>query len=210
MGERMQVSTLRFNFDIKAIGDCEELLNLFIHLGYLAYNVEESTVSIPNKEIRMEFNEAIRGSKSHKELAAIIKMSDDLLEATLTRQEDKVAQFIEQIHNHQAGPDFYNNEQALRSVVKMGYLSAIDRFVTIQELPTGKGYADMVFIPRKNIGKEAMVVELKWNKAAKTALDQIKERQYPDVLKGFTDNILLVGIAYNENTKQHTCKIEKI
>ena len=137
-------------------------------------------------------------------------MSDDLLEATLTRQEDKVAQFIEQIHNHQAGPDFYNNEQALRSVVKMGYLSAIDRFVTIQELPTGKGYADMVFIPRKNIGKEAMVVELKWNKAAKTALDQIKERQYPDVLKGFTDNILLVGIAYNENTKQHTCKIEKI
>jgi hypothetical protein len=210
MGEKLTVRTLRFNFDVKSISDTDELFTLLIHLGYLSYNVEDLTVSIPNKEIRMEFTEAIRGSRSHKELAAIVRMSDELLEATLNRNEVKVARMIEQIHNHQAGPDYYNNEQALRSVVKMGYLSAIDKFVTIQELPTGKGYADMVFIPRKNIGKAAMVVELKWNHAANTAISQIKERDYPDILRGFTDNILLVGITYDDKSKQHSCQIESI
>ena len=157
----------------------------------------------------MEFIEALRGSKTHKKLQAMVKLSDRLMKATLDGDEQQVAEIVGQIHDSDAGPDFYNNEQALRSVLKLGYISAIDDFVSIQELPTGKGYADLAFIPRLGSSQPAVVVELKWNKTEHAAIDQIKERNYPDVLKRFTDNILLVGISYDEATKQHACKIER-
>ncbi len=208
-GERQEVKALRFGFDVSSIGSDDELLTLFIHLGYLSYNVEEETATVPNKEIRIEFVEALRGSKTHKKLSAMVKLSDRLMRATLDGDERLVAEIVGQIHDGDAGPDFYSNEQALRSVLKLGYISAIDKYISIQELPTGKGYADLVFIPRTGGYLPAVVVELKWNKTEHAAIDQIKERNYPDVLKRFTDNILLVGISYNEKTKEHTCRIEK-
>lgn len=208
-GERQEVKALRFGFDVSSIGSDDELLTLFIHLGYLSYDVEEETATVPNKEIRIEFVEALRGSKTHKKLSAMVKLSDRLMRATLDGDEQQVAAIVGQIHDSDAGPDFYNNEQALRSVLKLGYISAIDKYVTIQELPTGKGYADLVFIPRTGGYLPAVVVELKWNKTEHAAIDQIKRQDYPDVLRRFTDNILLVGISYDEATKQHTCKIER-
>ncbi len=54
-----------------------------------------------------------------------------------------------------------------------------------------------------------MVVELKWNKDARTALQQIKDRHYPEALADYTGNILLVGINYDRRTKVHECLIEK-
>ncbi len=206
-GETEKVSVLRFGFDISSIGSDDELLTLFIHLGYLTYNVEESTVTIPNKEIRMEYVEALRGSKTHKELSALIKTSDRLVEATMNKDERQVAEIIEQLHTSTAGPDFYNNEQALRSVLKIGYLSAIDDFVSIQELPTGKGYADLALIPRRGSRRPAVVIELKWNHPVDAAIDQIRRQQYPEVLTHFTSNLLLVGITYDGNTKDHSCQI---
>ena len=208
-GERQEVKALRFGFDVSSIGSDDELLTLFIHLGYLSYNVEEETATVPNKEIRIEFVEALRGSKTHKKLSAMVKLSDRLMRATLDGDEQQVAEVIEHLHQEETSPQFYNNEQALRSVLKLGYISAIDKYISIQELPTGKGYADLVFIPRTGGYLPAVVVELKWNKTEHAAIEQIKERNYPDVLKRFTDNILLVGISYDETTKQHTCKIEK-
>ena len=208
-GEAAKVSVLRFGFDLNSVGSDDELITLFIHLGYLAYNVESSTVSIPNKEIRMEFVEALRGSKTHKELSALIKTSDRLMEATMNKDERLVAEIIEQLHTSTAGPDFYNNEQALRSVLKIGYLSAIDDFVSIQELPTGKGYADLALIPRRGSRKSAVVIELKWNHPVEAAIDQIRRQQYPEVLSHFADNLLLVGITYDEKTKRHSCQISE-
>ena len=209
-GECLKVSVLRFGFDVSSIGSDDELFTLLIHLGFLSYNVEEGTVRIPNKEIRMEFIEALRGSKTHKKLSAMVRRSDRLMKATLDGDEQQVAEIVGQIHDSDAAPSFYNNEQALRSVLKLGYLSAIDDFVSIQELPTGRGYADLAFIPRLGGGKPAVVVELKWNKTEHAAIDQIKNRDYPNALKRFTDNILLVGINYDETTKKHTCKIERL
>ena len=208
-GAELRVSLLRFGFDVSAIGNDDELFTLLIHLGYLSYDIEERTVRIPNKEIRMEFVEALRGSKTHKNLQDMVKRSDRLMKATLSGDEKQVADIIGQIHDSDAGPAFYNNEQALRSVLKLGYISAIDDFVAIQELPTGKGYADLALIPRLGGRKPAVVVELKWNKTEHAAIDQIKRQDYPDVLKRFTDRILLVGVNYDECSKQHTCKIER-
>ena len=119
-----------------------------------------------------------------------------------------MAAIVEQLHDSEAGPDFYNNEQALRSVLKLGYISAIDDYVSIQELPSGKGYADLALIPRYGGKRPAVVVELKWNRKADTVIEQIKQRNYPEAVSRFTDNILLVGISYNERTKKHRCRIE--
>ena len=207
-GDKPRISVLRFNFDLSSIGTDDELFTLFIHLGYLTYDPEYMTVAIPNKEIGMEIVEALRGSKTHEKLAAMIKTSDRLMKATLAKDEATVAAIIEQLHDSEAAPDFYNNEQALRSVLKLGYISAIDDYVSIQELPSGKGYADLALIPRYDGKRPAVVVELKWNREADAVIEQIKLRNYPEAVSRFTDNILLVGISYNENTKKHHCRIE--
>ena len=130
------------------------------------------------------------------------------MKATLSKDEATVAAIIEQLYDSEAGPDFYNNEQALRSVLKLGYISAIDDYVSIQELPFGKGYADLALIPRYGGKRPAVVVELKWNKKADAAIEQIKRCNYPEAVSRFTDNILLVGINYDKETKKHECLIE--
>jgi hypothetical protein len=49
---------------------------------------------------------------------------------------------------------------------------------------------------------------LKWNRTAAAAIAQIKERNYPQALDGFGNDILLVGVNYDEKSKKHTCRIE--
>ena len=188
----------------------DERFTLLVHLGYMAYDMTTQAVHIPNAEVRIEITEAVRGSKSHPELARWVRTSDQLLQATLAMDEDGVAKTIETIHNTKTAPTFYNNEQALRSVIRMAYIGAIDQYVQIQELPTGKGYADLVFIPRRGLRKPAIVVELKWNHPVHAAISQIHERDYPAAVRDFTEDILLVAITYDEKTKAHSCKIEKL
>ncbi len=125
-------------------------------------------------------------------------------------KEADVAEAIEAAHDAGTAPLFYNSEQALRSIIKFAYISAVDDYVQIQELPSGKGYADVVFIPKKTSDKPAMVIELKWNKEADTAIKQIKENNYPQLIKNLSGDIVLVGINYDEKSKKHECKIEKI
>ena len=208
-GEPVRINVLRFGNDMNNVENNEELFTLLIHLGYLTYDPDQKQAKLPNQEIREEFVEALRGSKSHKELSELVRHSDELLEALWMQDEESVAAGVEYIHNHKVAPNFYNNEQSLRSVVRTAFLGAIDHYIEIQELASGKGYADLVFIPRRNTNKPVMVVELKWNKSAHTAIGQIKERDYPDLLKDLSDEMLLVGISYDENTKKHTCVIEK-
>lgn len=208
IGEPVRINVLGFGNDLDNVSDNEELFTLLIHLGYLTYDPDNRQAALPNQEVREEFIEAFRGSKSHKELAELVRTSDKLLEALWMGDEETVAQGVEYVHNHKVAPNFYNNEQSLRYVVRMAFLGAIDYYIDIMELPSGIGYADLVFIPRRNSNKPAMVIELKWNDTAHAAISQIKERNYPELLKEFTDEVLLVGINYDKKTKQHTCVIE--
>lgn len=139
----------------------------------------------------------------------VIEMSDKLLEATLRMDGGEVARLLEYIHGLVVAPDFYNNEQALRSVIKVAYLSSVDDFITIQELPSGKGYADLVFLPQKGVNRPAMVVELKWDKTVEGAIQQIRDRKYPQVIQNYGGDILLVGINYDSKDKKHVCHIER-
>ena len=104
----------------------------------------------------------------------------------------------------------YNNEQSLRYAVKFAYIICIDRYLKVEELPSGKGLTDVVYIPKWNTALPALVVELKWNESANSAITQIKDRNYPAVLQDYVGKIILVGINYNEKTNEHTCKIERI
>ena len=56
----------------------------------------------------------------------------------------------------------------------------------------------------------AMVIELKHNKSAESAIKQIKEKNYCQALSQYHGDLLFVGISYDENTKEHTCKIERM
>ena len=123
-----------------------------------------------------------------------------------------VAEQIEKIHEEYVSAIQYNNENSLSSVLAVAYLSAMQYyFKPIRELPTGRGFSDFVFIPKKEYANEypALVTELKWNKNAQTALNQIKEKQYPQSLLQYTGQILLIGINYDKKTKEHSCKIER-
>ncbi len=107
----------------------------------------------------------------------------------------------------------YNNEQSLRSTIKLAYYTYRDHYIQFEELPGGEGFADVVYLPRKDSSYPVLVVELKWNKSAEGAIDQIKNRNYPKPLEGFGAKILLVGISYDKNApigrRKHSCTIEE-
>lgn len=207
-GAQCQIDTGTFQNDMTNMKSRDDILTLLVHLGYLAYDGEERSVFIPNEEVRQEFVRAIKTGR-RRELAKMVQASDELLNDTLNMNQEKVAQAIEAAHNAGTAPLFYNNEQALRSVVRFAYISSIDEFQTIQELPSGKGYADVVFFPKKKSSLPVILVELKWNKSAESAISQIKERKYPQILEGIGCDILLVGISYDADTKKHSCIMER-
>lgn len=207
-GAKCPIDTGTFQNDMTSIKNKDDVLTLLVHLGYLAYDSNTKSVFIPNEEVRQEFVRAVKSGK-HKEISGMISASDKLLEYTLEMNSEKVAAAIQEAHSMGTAPLFYNNEQALRSVIRFAYLSAVDEFQEIQELPSGTGYADVVYLPKRGSDLPIMLIELKWNKTADGAIQQIKNHSYPQALERFGYEILLVGINYDEKTKEHTCLIEK-
>ena len=165
-------------------------------------------VKIPNEEVRAEFEKILRRSKHHT-LIEFVRRSDRLLEDTLSGDEEAVASAIEEIRDSEYAPTFYNDEQSLRYVVKLAYLTCIDQYARIEELPSGHGIADLVMIPKRRSALPAIIIELKWNRSAEGAISQILERNYTAALKAYGGDLVLVGINYDEKSKHHTCKIER-
>lgn len=212
-GIAVSVETSGFANDLVTFRDRNDVLTLLIHLGYLAYDKETNTARIPNEEIRLEFAKSVRKVR-HDETIRRVRESDQLIIDTVQENADAVAVRIEKIHAEETSPLFYNNEQALRSVIKLAYFSYKDYYLKFEELPSGDGYADIVYFPRKSSPMPALVIELKWNQEVQGAIAQIKERRYPAALSGYGGDILLVGITYDKNKKgakrKHSCMIEKI
>lgn len=207
-GTRIKVDIATFQNDMTTITCKDDVLTLLVHLGYLVYDISSKSVFIPNEEVRQEFVRAVKRGR-HTEIAKLIRNSEHLLEATLDMDEETVAAAIEEAHKAGTAPTFYNNEQALRSVIRFAYISCVDEFLRIDELPSGHGYADVVFFPKKSSSMPLLLIELKWNKTEKGAIRQIKNNDYPQVIKEYGGDILLVGINYNAKTKKHTCRIEE-
>ncbi len=161
---------------------------------------------ISNEEVRSEFEKILRKAK-HKELIKLVQKSDRLLQDTLAGKEDEVSKVIQEVHDSEYAPNFYNNEQSLRYVIKMAYISCVDQYAKVEELPSGHGIADVVFLPNRRSPLPAMIIELKWNKSEEGAIQQILYKNYPRILERFGGKIVLVGINYDEDTKKHTCRI---
>ena len=210
-GTNVAVDVTSFQNDTTNFANKDDIFTYLIHLGYLAYDKVFKTAFVPNEEIRQELLNATK-KKKWNELLAFQRESEKLLNATLDMDEEGVASGIEKIHNEYVSVIQYNNENSLSSVLSIAYLSAMQYyFKPIRELPAGRGFADFVFIPKPEFCTyyPALVVELKWNKNVETALQQIKEKNYPDSVAGYTGEILLVGINYNKREKIHECLIEK-
>ena len=103
----------------------------------------------------------------------------------------------------------YNNENSLSCIITLAYYNAMNEYTIIREFPSGKGFADIVFLPRKKSDKPAMVVELKWNQSAEGAIAQIRERKYVTALEEYEGQLLLIGINYDKEMKEYQCKIER-
>ena len=210
-GAEVSVNTLPFKNDPAKIQSRDDVLTYLIHLGYLGFNECNSTAFVPNEEIRQELNIAVKSSHWN-EMISFQQDSRDLLIATLAMEENKVAEEIAKIHAEYASVIKYHDENSLSSVLTIAYLSAMQYyFKPIRELPTGRGFADFVYIPKPEYVNDypALIIELKWNQKAQTALQQIKDKKYPSSIRDYTGNILLVAINYDKNSKEHQCLIEQ-
>lgn len=210
-GDEVRIKTTTFQNDMVTFRNKDDVLTLLVHLGYLAFNQKKQVAYIPNEEIRREFMDAVEDDK-WSELIQFERESEQLLDATLDLDSEMVAKHIDRIHMEYTSVIQYNNENSLSSVLAIAYLSAMNYyFKPIRELPTGRGFADFVFVPKPEYRGDypALVVELKWNKNVHTAIQQIRDKNYPQSLLAYTGNILLVGISYDKESKVHECRIEE-
>ena len=230
-GEHVYVNTLKFQNDMRVINGKNDVLTVLIHLGYLAYDGDAQECYIPNKEVADEFLNAVEDT-SWERLVEALTASQNLLAATISGNGQAVAKGISQAHDEHTSILSYNDENSLACVLSVAYIWARNEYIIHREYATGKGYADLVMIPRRNVSKPALVIELtneredsgacsryperggsrqsqlKFNHSADTAIDQIKRKEYPAKIADYTGDILLVGINYDKESKQHTCKIE--
>lgn len=210
-GQEQSVDTRTFSNDMITFANKDDILTLLIHLGYLGYHSERKTVFIPNREIADEFVTCMKATGLWKETIDTVLASRQLLSDTLKGNSQKVAEAIEAAHRRNSSILNYNNEQSLRFIILIAYYYARESYDIIQEMPGGDGFADIVFIPKPFVDATAfppLVVELKWNGSAGSAIAQIKDKHYPDALTSYRD-ALMVGINYDKDSKKHECVIEK-
>ncbi|MCD7949309.1 MAG: ATP-binding protein [Erysipelotrichaceae bacterium] len=207
-GNEIEINASKFKNDVTTFKTKDDVLTLLVHLGYLGYNKSTKNVYIPNKEVTDSFVNAIEDSDWEETIKAI-KNSKKLLEATWDMNEEKVAEGLEEVHDSFINSNLkYNDENSLYTTIMMAYFTARNYYMPFRELPSGKGFCDIAFIPYKP-NHPAMIVELKYDKDVETAIDQIKERKYTQNLEHYHGNMLLVGISYNKGEKKHIAKIEK-
>lgn len=214
-GGRLKIDTSTYQNDMTTFHGRDDVFSLLIHLGYLGYDDEKGEVFIPNQEILDEFKTSTKGFE-WVETFEQFSISQELLKATWECKEERVAELLEKAHNRAANKT-YNDEAALSYAIQYAYYAAQKYYTILPEIDTGKGFADIVFIPsRLYPDKPVLLIELKYDKSAAGAIAQIKRQDYPERLEHYKGNILMVGINYDKDIpndkpgfKHHTCKIEK-
>ena len=201
-GGHCKVDPTGFQNDMSIVRNKDDVFTVLIHLGYLAFDWDSSECYIPNREVEGEIVNAIKDTNWQR-LIDTVNDSKALLQAVHDGDTEAVAQGVDEAHDENTSILSYNDENSL------AFHYAKNDYIFYRELPTGKGFADLVMIPRRNVDSPALVIELKYNHDADTAIDQIKRKQYPAKVAQYTDNLLLVGINYDRKTKKHDCRIEK-
>ena len=205
-GGRCLVDPTKFQNDMSIVRSRDDVLTVLIHLGYLSYNWRKDECYIPNREVAGEMVNAVE-TTDWTNLIRAIQQSRQLLRVTLEGDSEAVARGVDAAHDENTSILSYNNENSLACVLSIAYYYARNDYVIHRELASGKGFADLVLLPRKNVDKPALVLELKYNRDAVSAIDQILRRQYPAKVAQYAGDLLLVGINYDRNEKTHECQI---
>ncbi|MBQ1941152.1 MAG: AAA family ATPase [Selenomonadaceae bacterium] len=208
-GESVPVDINTFGNDMTTFHSKDDIMTLLVHLGYLTYDSEHETVSIPNREVAREYITAIKTMK-WPEVTRAISASEKLLQALMDGNEEAVAEGMDMAHN-EISILKYNDENSLSCAIHLAFYAARDCYNMVRELPAGRGFADIVLQPRPMYAdKPAILIELKWDKDVDTAIRQIHEKCYDGALKGYADEVILAGISYDKTSKKHQCVIEKV
>jgi len=208
-GGRCLVDPTGFQNDMSEVATRDDVLTVLIHLGYLSYNWREDECYIPNKEVGGEMVNAVRANNWNAVTDAILS-SKELLQATLRGDEEAVARGVDAAHDEHTSILSYNNENSLACVLSLAYYYAKNDYIIHREFASGRGFADLVMIPRKNVNSPAIILELKYNQNADTAIDQILRKQYPAKVADYSGELLIVGINYDKKEKTHQCHIIRI
>ncbi len=208
-GESLPVNTLKFQNDMVSVASADDVLTLLVHLGYLTYDTATRQVRIPNNEVREVFEASVEDC-GWSEVSNALALSDRLLQATLSLDAKEVAAIVQRVHEDSVSILRYNDENSLSCVLGLAYYTARRSYSMHRELPSGKGFADLVLLPRKHVRGPAIVIELKWGSSPQEAIAQIRERNYCAALSGHADQCLLVGISYDKVSKVHACAIERV
>ncbi len=182
----------------------DEILSAMVIYGFLSYY--DGILRIPNHELMEKFQRVL-SRDSMGEVKEIVDRSNEILNATLNCEEEKVAALLEYVHDKEIPFLNYNDENSLSCVITLCYLYARKDYNIEREAKAGKGYCDYLFVPKKT-GKPAIILELKVKDSCEHALEQIKKKGYLQRVDKYKE-VVLAGIAYDEN-KHHQCRIEKI
>ena len=210
-GLDVQVRTTKFRNDLESFQSADDVLTLLIHFGYFTYDSEKETIRIPNYEIQMEFGDMIH-EVSHKKTMERLKESEAFLAHIIAGDDEAVAANIQNVHMKESAPLWYNDEQALRAIIKLAFFTYRDHYIKLEELPSGIGYVDLAYIPKKYDPSPALIVELKAGGTSEEALEQMQSRHYVSSVEGLGTDVLLVAITYDkkDKSKQHHCRISKM
>ena len=210
-GEHIPVDLGTYTNDMTTFSCRDDVLALLIHLGYLGYDQLAREVFIPNRELLDEYKVSTRGTEWSSTMRAL-KNSQELLEATWAGDAKRVAELVEEAHD-KAGNRTYSSEAALSYAVQLAYYKAQDYYTLLPEVDSGKGYVDLMYLP-KDQAHPALLVELKYEQCPETAIDQILRKDYPSRLEHYAGNLILVGISYDKeatakapNYKHHSCRL---
>mgnify|MGYP002509879794 FL=1 len=206
-GNRIPVSVYGCRNDMCTFRDKDQIITTLIHLGYFAYDADAQEAYVPNKEIRKIFYRYMENNQNDP-LSSFLQYSRQTLAAVLGAEQERAAALVQKVHDDFISSIEYNDENSLSCTVMIALLASFVYYQRpIREFPCGKGFADLVYLPQCP-QRPVIVVELKWNQGADTAITQIREKRYPDSLKDYYGEILLVGISYEKKTKEHICVIE--
>ncbi len=207
-GGKVEVDTDSYLNTMTDFHSKNDVFTYLLHLGYLAFDEDESLCYIPNREVRDEWIQSIKLAPDYKGVMELVNNSKKLIEATAECDSEAVATALDKAHTQICNNLNYNNEGTFQAVICLAYFYANLKYTIVKELPSGKGYADVAFIPYvPNV--PAVIIELKRNKSAGTALTQIEEKRYFDCLEKYQGDLLFVGVNYDDETKVHTCEIKK-
>ncbi len=209
-GEKIPLNTHGCKNDMHTFANKDQVITTLVHLGYIAYDSQTQEAYIPNKEVQKVFEDYAAYGYPDR-FTKFAGYAQEVLISIEHEDAERVAEILQIMHNEFVSSIRYHDENSLCCVIMIAMLASLKTYhKAVREFPCGKGFADLVYLPlRKDTNKPAILMELKWNKSAKTAITQIKERQYPKSLEDYAGEILLVGIDYQKETKEHTCIIER-